>query len=79
MTVGSGDSYSFKTQAKKKYGKNVKCSVTYKVGLVYKIRNVSDVATVRGIPPVPSLSFPAQSSTLTTRMLRSVLERREIE
>jgi len=30
VTIGSGDSYSFKTQAKKKYGKNVKCSVTYK-------------------------------------------------
>jgi len=30
ITIGSGDSYSFKTQAKKKYGGNVKCSVTYK-------------------------------------------------
>merc|ERR1711970_250500 len=32
ITIGSGDSYSFNTQAKKKYGGNVKCSVTYKRG-----------------------------------------------
>merc|ERR1712212_768318 len=32
ITIGSGDSYSFNTQAKKKYGGNVKCGVTYKRG-----------------------------------------------
>jgi len=32
ITIGSGDSYTFNTQAKKKYGGNVKCSVTYKRG-----------------------------------------------
>jgi len=32
VTIGNGDSYSFNTQAKKKYGGNVKCSVTYKRG-----------------------------------------------
>jgi len=30
ITIGSGDSYTFNTQAKKKYGGNVKCSITYK-------------------------------------------------
>ena len=40
ITIGSGDSYTFNTQAKKKYGGNVKCSVTYKVKLVM-IRNVA--------------------------------------
>merc|ERR1719233_2083661 len=32
ITIGSGDSYTFDTQAKKKYGGNVKCRVTYKRG-----------------------------------------------
>jgi len=34
ITIGSGDSYTFNTQAKKakKYGRNVKCGVTYKRG-----------------------------------------------
>merc|ERR1711970_1184346 len=32
ITIGSGDSYTFNTQAKRKYGGNVKCSVTYKRG-----------------------------------------------
>merc|ERR1711970_32840 len=32
ITIGSGDCYTFNTQAKKKYGRNVKCSVTYKRG-----------------------------------------------
>jgi len=30
VTIGSGDSYTFNTQASKRYGGNVKCSVTYK-------------------------------------------------
>ena len=33
ITIGNGDSYFFKTQARKRYGGNVKCSVTYKVRL----------------------------------------------
>merc|ERR1711970_1130198 len=32
ITIGSGDSYTFDTQAKRKYGGNVKCRVTYKRG-----------------------------------------------
>jgi len=30
ITIGSGECYTFNTQTKKKYGGNVKCSVTYK-------------------------------------------------